>query len=56
MAGVVPDDTDVLDDEVLDRLIGLKFDPELLRALWERSDLPFPQKLAIDRHLCNFAF
>jgi transposase len=46
LANFVPDDTDVLDDEVLDRLIGLKFDPELLRALWERSDLSFPQKKA----------
>jgi len=46
LANFVPDDTDVLDDEVVDRLIELKFDPELLRALWERSDLPFPQKIA----------
>jgi putative transposase len=31
-----------LDDEVVDRLIELKFDPDLLRGLWEASDLPFP--------------
>ena len=43
LANFVPDDTNVLDDEVVDRLIELKFDPELLRALWERSDLPFPR-------------
>jgi transposase len=30
------------DDEVIDRLIERKFDPDLLRALWEASDLPFP--------------
>ena len=42
LANFVPADTDVLDDEVVERLIGLKFDPELLRALWGRSELPFP--------------
>jgi len=31
-----------LDDEVVDRLIELKFDPGLLRVLWGRSDRPFP--------------
>lgn len=44
LANYVPDDIEMLDDEILDRLIGLKFDPELLRALWNRSDLPFPTK------------
>ena len=44
LANFVPDGTEELDDEIVDRLIGLKFDPELLRALWERSDLPFPKK------------
>ena len=29
--------------QVVDRLIALKFDPRLLRALWERSNLPFPE-------------
>ena len=41
LANYVPADTAALDDEVVDRLVGLKFDPELLRALWDRSDLPF---------------
>ena len=31
---------------MIDRLIELKFDPDLLRALWDRSKLPFPQKPA----------
>lgn len=43
LANYVPDDTNELDNEILDRLIGLKFDPELLRALWGRSELPFPE-------------
>jgi hypothetical protein len=42
LANYVPDDTGALDDEVVERLIGLKFDPALLRALWGRSELPFP--------------
>jgi putative transposase len=46
LANFVPDDTDELDYEILDRLIGLRFDPELLRALWKRSHLPFPKKNA----------
>jgi transposase len=44
LANYIPDDTEMLDDEILDRLIGLKFDHQLLRALWNRSDLPFPEK------------
>jgi transposase len=43
LANFVPPDVAGLDDEVVDRLIELKFDPRLLRALWERSDLPFPK-------------
>jgi putative transposase len=43
LANYAPGDTEELDDEVVDRLIGLKFDPELLRALWGRSELPFPE-------------
>jgi transposase len=43
LANYVPEDVGRLDDEVLDRLIGLKFDPGLLRALWGRSGLPFPE-------------
>ncbi len=42
----MPAGTDELDDEVIDRLVGLKFDPDLLRALWDRSKLPFPAKVA----------
>jgi transposase len=44
LANLVPDDTDELDDEIIERLITLKFDPDLLRALWNRSTLPFPKK------------
>ena len=47
LANFVPDDTGELNDEIIERLVGLKFDPERLRALWERSDLPFP-KLKIE--------
>lgn len=43
LANFVPVDVAGLDDEIVDRLIELKFDPRLLRALWERSDLPFPK-------------
>ena len=43
LANFVPDDTEELDDEIIERLIGLKFDPELLTALWGRADLPFPK-------------
>jgi len=46
LANFVPAGTDELDDEVIDRLVGLKFDPDLLRALWDRSKLPFPAKVA----------
>jgi hypothetical protein len=42
LANFVPDDLQELDDWVVEYLIELKHDPELLRALWERSDLPFP--------------
>jgi putative transposase len=43
LANFVPDGVGPLDEEVIDRLVGLKFDPDRLRALWERSDLPFPR-------------
>jgi transposase len=43
LANFVPEDTTMLDDEIVDRIIGLKFDPDLLRALWDRATLPFPQ-------------
>ena len=43
LANYVPQHIPELDDAVVDRLIELKFDPELLRALWNRSKLPFPK-------------
>jgi putative transposase len=42
LANFTPADIPELDDTVIDRLIQLKFDPELLRALWNRCKLPFP--------------
>jgi len=42
LANFVPDDLAELDDWAVEYLVQLKFDPKLLRALWERSDLPFP--------------
>lgn len=42
LANFVPDDLPALDDWIVEYLVELKHDPELLRALWERSDLPFP--------------
>lgn len=42
LANYVPDGMAELDDEILDRLIELKCDPDLLRNLWDGSDLPFP--------------
>lgn len=42
LANFVPDGVADLDDEVIDRLLGLEDDPGLLRVLWERSALPFP--------------
>jgi transposase len=43
LANYTPADLDELDDTIVDRLIELKFDPTLLKALWERSELPFPK-------------
>lgn len=42
LANFAPEDLDELDEWTIEYLMDLKFDPELLRALWERSDLPFP--------------
>ena len=42
LANYVPDGVGGLDNEILDRLIELKCDPDLLRKLWDGSDLPFP--------------
>ena len=43
LANFVPDDLTDLDDWIVEYLVALKHDPKLLRALWERSDLPFPK-------------
>ena len=45
LANFTPEDIPELDDAVVDRLIELKFDPDLLRALWDRSKLPFPTRM-----------
>ena len=50
LANFVPDDLGHLDDEVIDRLVGLKFDPDLLRDLWDASDLPFPGGRRLKEH------
>ncbi len=43
LANYVPEHIPELDDTIVDRLIELKFDPGLLKALWDRSKLPFPE-------------
>jgi putative transposase len=43
LSNFVPDDLHDLDDWIVEFLVELKHDQRLLRALWERSDLPFPQ-------------
>lgn len=42
LANFVPADLTELEDEVMERLVHLKLDPALLRALWDGSGLPFP--------------
>lgn len=49
LANFVPDDLAELDDWAVEYLVQLKFDPGLLRALWERSDLPFPAPIIKQR-------
>jgi hypothetical protein len=44
LANFVPNGLADLDDEVIEQLVELKFDPGLLRNLWEASDLPFPTR------------
>jgi transposase len=44
LANFTPAGIDPLDNAVIERLVELKFDPDLLRALWDRSKLPFPVK------------
>ena len=46
LANFVPDDLAELDAWAVEYLVQLKFDPRLLRALWDRSDLPFPTPTA----------
>jgi hypothetical protein len=48
LCNFVPDDLAELDDWVIEFMVGLKCDQRLLRALWERSDLPFPQRPKIE--------
>jgi len=43
LANYVPDGVDELNDEIIDHLITLKGNQDLLRNLWEGSDLPFPR-------------
>ena len=38
LANYVPDDIPGLDDEVIDRLVELKLDPDLLRRLWDGAN------------------
>ena len=42
LSNFIPDDVSHLDDWVVEYLIRLKFEPGLLRQLWEGSELPFP--------------
>lgn len=44
LANFVPDDINELDDWVVEYLIPLKCDPDLLRAIWDGSELPFPSR------------
>lgn len=44
LSNYVPAAVGDLEDEIMDRLIELKSSPELLRNLWDGSDLPFPKK------------
>ncbi len=44
LANFAPADLEQLNDAIVDRLIELKFAPELIQALWDRSELPFPTK------------
>lgn len=44
LANFAPEDVPELEEWAIEYLMDLKFDPGLLKALWERSDLPFPTK------------
>ena len=41
LANFAPEGLAVLDEWIVEYLVELKHDPRLLRALWERSELPF---------------
>jgi hypothetical protein len=49
LSNFVPDGLTDLDDKVIERLVELKFDPELLRNQWEASDLPFPKRRRVNQ-------
>jgi transposase len=44
LANFAPEDLPELEEWAVEYLMDLKFDPELLRAVWESSDLPFPAR------------
>lgn len=45
LANYAPEDLDRLDDALVERLVELKHDPQLLKSLWNRCELPFPQRI-----------
>jgi putative transposase len=44
LANFVPADVNDLDDWVIEYLVPLKCDPDLLRSIWDGSELPFPSR------------
>lgn len=44
-ANSAPPDLEQLDGEIIDRLVELQFAPALLRALCDRSELPFTKRI-----------
>jgi hypothetical protein len=44
LANFVPENLARLDAEINDRLRRLRSNRQLLRSLWEGSELPFPEK------------
>lgn len=46
LANFVPNDLAELDAEINNRLKRLRGNRELLRSLWDGSDLPFPEKVS----------
>ena len=47
LANFVPADVGELDDWVLEYLAPLKWDADLLRAIWDGSELPFPSRRSL---------